>query len=71
VAGAPVTLFVAGAAWGAAAGYWLGRRPYSGRAAPAPAGRPLSPARPPGHVSPTHPAARRPALYDWDKDGAA
>lgn len=65
-----MTLFVVGAVWGAVAGYWLARWPYSARTSPAPAGRPDPQAWPPGR-SPTHPAHRRPTLYDWDKDGAA
>jgi hypothetical protein len=58
-------LFVAGAVVGSAAGYGLARRATPGPGAPGQAPSPRL------AVAPTHPAAPRPALYDWDKDGAA
>jgi len=62
-----IAMFVAGLFGGSAVGYGLARRSCPGSR------RVLGPAHGPQFVrrAPTHPALSRPALYDWDKDGAA
>lgn len=62
--------FVAGAVVGSAAGHRLGRGPVLRPPHPGPGQVP----DPGGHLaalSPTHPALRRPPVYDWAKDPGA
>jgi hypothetical protein len=65
-------VFVAGAV-GGVVGYGLARSwPCSAARSAAPPARPPVPQYGrPAELPPTHPAVRRPALYDWEKDGGA
>jgi hypothetical protein len=54
--------FVAGAIGGISTGYWLARLPGRARPGQAHSSQPVRLAT----IAPTHPAIRRPALYDQD-----